>query len=120
MKLTIGIVGNGFVGQATSLFETKETNLMIYDTESIKCRPTGCTLQEFVVCDIVFLCVPTPMERNGKCHTDIVENVVKQLKGIINQKKNTNCHSFNCSTRNFSKSELLFYARIFNRKKLEA
>ena len=43
-----------FVGQATSLFETKETNLMIYDTESIKCRPTGCTLQEFVVCDIVF------------------------------------------------------------------
>ena len=41
MKLNIGIVGNGFVGQATSLFETNDTNVIIYDidpsTSSLLC-----------------------------------------------------------------------------------
>ena len=87
MKLNIGIVGNGFVGQATSLFETKDTNIIIYDIDSSKCKPQGIALENFILCDLVFICVPTPMEPSGKCHTSIVENIVKKLKTIVDARK---------------------------------
>jgi nucleotide sugar dehydrogenase len=87
MKLNIGIVGNGFVGQATSLFETKDTNVIIYDIDPSKCKPEGITLENFILCDLIFICVPTPMEPSGKCHTSIVENIVKKLKTIVDVKK---------------------------------
>ena len=87
MKLNIGIVGNGFVGQATSLFETENTNVIIYDIDPSKCKPEGITLENFILCDLIFICVPTPMEPSGKCHTSIVENIVKKLKTIVDPKK---------------------------------
>ena len=87
MKLNIGIVGNGFVGQATSLFETKDTNIIIYDIDPSKCKPQGIALENFILCDLVFICVPTPMEPSGKCHTSIVENIVKKLKTIVDARK---------------------------------
>lgn len=87
MKLNIGIVGNGFVGQATSLFETENTNVIIYDIDPSKCKPQCITLENFILCDLIFICVPTPMEPSGKCHTSIVENIVKKLKTIVDVKK---------------------------------
>lgn len=87
MKLNIGIVGNGFVGQATSLFETENTNVIIYDIDPSKCKPDDITLENFILCDLIFICVPTPMEPSGKCHTSIVENIVKKLKTIVDVKK---------------------------------
>lgn len=87
MKLNIGIVGNGFVGQATSLFETENTNVIIYDIDPSKCKPDDITLENFIHCDLIFICVPTPMEPSGKCYTSIVENIVKKLKSIVDVKK---------------------------------
>ena len=30
-------------------------------------------------CEIVFICLPTPMNKNGSCHTDIVEKAIKRV-----------------------------------------
>ena len=84
---SIGVIGNGFVGQATALFENPETKLLIFDIDPKKCKPEGTTLKDMAACDLVFICVPTPSHEDGKCNTSIVELVVRQLKEI-----NENCN----------------------------
>ena len=81
--MRIGIVGNGYVGQATSLLSNKDTDLYIYDIDPDKRVPNKDTTLQSVAtdCDIVFVCVPTPMDMStGRCHTNIVESVVSDLK----------------------------------------
>ena len=39
-----------------------------------------CGLSDMVAeCEVIFVCVPTPMNEDGSCHTDIVESVVKEI-----------------------------------------
>ena len=33
-------------------------------------------------CNIIFVCVPTPMNKDGSCHTDIVESVIKEIDEV--------------------------------------
>ena len=78
-KYTIGIVGNGYVGQATRLFECPEIKCLTYDKDSSKCVPEGTSLKDLKECDFVFVCVPTPMRPNGSCDLTIVKAAVKDL-----------------------------------------
>jgi UDPglucose 6-dehydrogenase len=81
---TIGIIGNGFVGNATSQFENKEVKALVYDINSDKCTPVGLTLQE--LCEqstIIFICLPTPMKKDGSCHLGIIEKVIENMKKYI-------------------------------------
>ena len=78
---TLGIIGNGFVGQATALFKCKTVNVLMYDIVPEKCSPIGLTLDQLVQqSDFVMICVPTPMTQNGKCATGIVESCIKQIR----------------------------------------
>jgi UDPglucose 6-dehydrogenase len=79
-RINIGIVGNGYVGQATSLLKCDSVKTIIYDADPEKCDPLGVTLGDLSVCHIIFVCVPTPMNYDGSCHTAIVEEVIKDLK----------------------------------------
>lgn len=81
--MRLGIIGNGFVGQATCLLENPEIELIIYDIIPEKCRPQGITLSDLNQCDFIFIAVPTPMNPNGSCHTAILESVVNELHQII-------------------------------------
>ena len=90
--MKIGIVGAGFVGKATSLFECEsppvtDVEVITYDKDDSKCSPVGTTIKDLADCDLVFVCVPTPMNSNGSCHTDIVENCIFDLKtaGVSNE-----------------------------------
>ena len=85
--MIIGIVGSGFVGKATALLGCKddyadaEDNVVLtYDINPEKRSPKDIELDHLVECDFVFVCVPTPMNSDGSCHTDIVENVVADLR----------------------------------------
>lgn len=72
----IGIVGNGFVGNAVHEFFKENCNVLVYDTKG-----SSHTLKQVVDnSEVIFLCLPTPMEENGKCHTGIVESVIEQIK----------------------------------------
>ena len=78
--MKIGIIGGGFVGTATASFVDKE-DLLIYDIDPNKCNPKGLLLKELVSqTELIFICVPTPMNKDGSCCTKIVENVVQDLK----------------------------------------
>ena len=81
--MKIGIIGNGYVGKATSLLECEGVESLIYDKDPEKCSPQAKSLHDLFHSDFIFLCVPTPMiSRTGECHTGIVESVVKELKGM--------------------------------------
>ena len=82
--MKIGIIGNGYVGNATKLLVSKDNNLFIYDINPKLCSPENLTLDGLKNCDIIFLCLPTPMNPDGSCHLDIVKNTVDKLKKIVN------------------------------------
>jgi len=77
--MDIGVVGCGFVGTAVYEGLKKHHNLNNYDKAIDKDCTCG-SMKELAECsDIIFVCVPTPMESDGSCHTGIVEDVVKEL-----------------------------------------
>jgi nucleotide sugar dehydrogenase len=76
----IGIIGNGFVGKATNLLTNKNITSLIYDKNPELCLPKNTILEDLNQCDIIFICVPTPMNKDGSIHLDIVESVISELK----------------------------------------
>ncbi len=78
--MQIGIVGNGYVGGATALLGNGSSiKTFIYDSDPDKCSPLSIRLKELASCDLIFVCVPTPMEEDGSCHFNVVESVVSEL-----------------------------------------
>jgi UDPglucose 6-dehydrogenase len=78
IKQTIGIVGQGYVGTAL-----KEGMSKHYDVETFDINLNLSTVDNIrdliVSSSMVFVCVPTPMKRDGSCDTSIVESVVKDI-----------------------------------------
>ena len=76
--MKIGIVGQGYVGTAIKVGFESYYDLETYDKFSTD--KSTCNLPDLVAeCEVIFVCVPTPMEKDGSCHTDIVESVVKDI-----------------------------------------
>jgi Nucleoside-diphosphate-sugar epimerases len=83
--MKIGIIGYGFVGRATSLFSHPEFEYYIYDINPALCRPSNINFNDLSQCDIIFICLPTPMNIDGSCHTLMIEQTIQKLdhKNII-------------------------------------
>ena len=79
----IGIIGNGFVGGATSLLECADVDVVIYAIDPNKCRPEGSSSKILRGCDLVFVCVPTPMHEDGTCSLDFVEDAVNEAQKMV-------------------------------------
>ena len=73
-KPTIGIIGNGFVGEAQAFAFSPVSNIKIYDVDPLKSTHT---LNETHDSDFVFVCVPTPMYPDGNQNLNFVEEVFK-------------------------------------------
>lgn len=88
--MIIGVIGNGFVGKATSILSNPDVELRVYDRVPELCSPVGTTIEDLKECELIFISVPTPMRRGGKCCLDIVEAVVNELneKHIVNEPNN--------------------------------
>ena len=85
--MIIGIIGNGFVGKATKILKSNDIELLVYDICPEKCEPLGLTLPDLSKCDLIFVAVPTPMNKDGSCYLGIVESVVNDLKEVIDSEK---------------------------------
>ena len=75
--MNIGIVGQGFVGSAIREGLKNYYNVSTYDIDSEKCNSTH---EE--VCkssNILFVCIPTPMRKDGSCDTRLLESVVEKV-----------------------------------------
>ena len=76
-NIVIGILGQGFVGSAIREGLKKHYEIKTYDIDESKCNST---LEE--VCklsNIIFVCVPTPMRKNGNCDTRILESAIASI-----------------------------------------
>ena len=80
--MIIGVIGNGFVGKATTQLKCKDIELLAYDINPEACEPKGLLLEDMNKCEIIFVSVPTPMSKDGSCHLNIVKSVLKDLKSI--------------------------------------
>ena len=79
--MIIGIVGQGYVGTAIKSGFEKHYELETYD--KFNTSKSSVNLQDLVSrCSIIFICVPTPMNKDGSCHTGIVESVVSEINEV--------------------------------------
>lgn len=79
-KQSIGVVGQGFVGSAIANVFSEHFAVNRYDKDPLK--PSTHKDIESLARDsrIIFVCVPTPMKKDGSCSTRIVESVIDQIK----------------------------------------
>ena len=71
----IGIIGQGFVGNAIYQKFKNYFKVKTYDLDSSKCNATE---QETLDNEIVFVCLPTPMNSDGSCNVSLVEYAIKR------------------------------------------
>jgi UDPglucose 6-dehydrogenase len=79
MSYTIGVVGNGFVGKATTTLACEAINVLCYDINPELCSPVGTELRNLMTCCVIFVSVPTPINGLGKTSMKYVDCVVAQL-----------------------------------------
>ena len=82
--MNIGIVGQGFVGTPVNEGLKQYHNIETYDIAKTSTCKSLADLSE--KSDVVFVCLPTPMKKDGSCHIDIVESTLLGLD-IINECK---------------------------------
>ena len=80
--MNIGIVGQGYVGTAVKEVFSKHYEVDTYDLDKDKCSVDY--LEDLVeLTNIIFVCVPTPMKKDGSCDTSIVEAIVKDINDMV-------------------------------------
>jgi len=72
MKFKVGVIGNGFVGEAQAFAFSPTTDLRVYDIDPTKATHTK---EEIDECDFIFVCVPTPMKKDGTQDLSYVKKV---------------------------------------------
>ncbi|MAV56203.1 MAG: hypothetical protein CMI79_01520 [Candidatus Pelagibacter sp.] len=83
--IKIGIVGLGYVGSAT--FNGLKDFFSI-NTFDISKNCSCSSLEELTnSSDIIFVCVPTPMFKNGKCDLSLVDSVITDIDNYSDSKK---------------------------------
>jgi len=70
-KPRVGVVGGGVVGMAMVKLCGPET--VVYDPYKPELAGNKAAIN---TCDVVFICVPTPMKDDGSCDTSLVEETV--------------------------------------------
>ena len=82
MQKQIGIIGNGFVGNAiANAFRNISCEVLVNDIDPDKSTDT---LHNTLLSDYVFVCLPTPMTdaEGGKCNLSILENFFNEASSV--------------------------------------
>lgn len=75
--MNIGVVGLGIIGSACKFgFEKIGHNVLSHDIV------LNTKLSDLINCEIIYVCVPTPSNEDGSCNTNIVEQVINDLKQL--------------------------------------
>ena len=75
--MKVGVIGNGFVGEAQAFAFSLSNEVLIYDVDPAR---SFNTLEEVHTADFVFVCVPTPMFKDGKQDTKYIDSVFIHAK----------------------------------------
>jgi UDPglucose 6-dehydrogenase len=74
--MRIGIIGQGFVGNAIYQKFSKYYDVLTYDLDESK---SNSTKDKVLNQEIVFMCLPTPMNKDGSCNVDIIERELENI-----------------------------------------
>ena len=74
-KFKVGVIGNGFVGEAISFAFSSVADMYVYDTDPLKSLDD---IESVHHCDFVFICVPTPMFEDGSQDLTYVESAFEK------------------------------------------
>ena len=77
MKYKVGIVGFGFVGESQAFAFAPVADVKIYDIDPTKATHT---LEEVLDQEFVFVCLPTPMKKNGEQDLSYIEDFFSGIK----------------------------------------
>jgi UDPglucose 6-dehydrogenase len=80
----IGIIGQGFVGNAVYQKFKNYFDVLTYDLDKSKCNST---FSDVLMCNTIFLCLPTPMNKDGSCNIDIVQNQLSEIDLIADNQE---------------------------------
>ena len=75
----LGVIGQGFVGSAVANGMSHCYEMITYDKDPNKTCTEKSLYEVIEKTDIVFLCVPTPMYKNGGCDLTIVDRAMKEI-----------------------------------------
>lgn len=76
-KISIGVVGNGFVGSAIVKGFLQYNDVKVYDANESKASHS---LEEVIKQDVVFVCLPTPMFKDTfECDTSYIINFFNKV-----------------------------------------
>ena len=89
--MNIGIIGQGFVGSAIREGLKNHFSVNTYDLDETKCNSTH--EETCIKSDIIFLCLPTPMRKDGSCDTRILEGVLQSSYDIIKKNQKSPKHA---------------------------
>ena len=79
----IGIIGQGFVGNA---IYQKFKNFFTVRTFDLDNSKRNSTKGQVIECDIIFICLPTPMNKDGSCNTSIVEKAISDISDEVDHR----------------------------------
>tara|TARA_B100000963_G_scaffold289151_1_gene258579 strand:- start:32029 stop:32865 length:837 start_codon:yes stop_codon:yes gene_type:complete len=74
-KIKVGVIGNGFVGEAISFAFSSIAEMYVYDTDPSRSLNDINSVHK---CDFVFVCVPTPMYEDGSQDISYVESAFER------------------------------------------
>ena len=84
MSDRIGVVGQGFVGGAVTAGLNPYYDVQTFDIQ----KDSTCESLEQLVdqSDVIFVCLPTPMRRDGSCDTRIVDGALADIRDLCREK----------------------------------
>ena len=82
--MVVGVIGMGYVGTALKEGFKDYCQILTYD---LKAELSSCDSIKTLTSksDLVFLCLPTPMNLDGSCNIDIVENSISEINDIADK-----------------------------------
>ena len=75
-NVSVGIVGNGFVGNAVYQNLRDKARCKVYDVDKNRSLSS---LEEVIQQDFIFVCLPTPMKIDGSCDLSILDKFFEEL-----------------------------------------
>ena len=76
VNCSVGIVGNGFVGNAVYQNLRDKVKCKVFDVDKNRCLSP---LEEVIQQDFIFVCLPTPMRMDGSCDLSILDKFFEDL-----------------------------------------
>lgn len=79
----LGIIGQGFVGNAVREGMKTHFNVKCYDKDPNKYSNIGSIFDIVEMTDVAFLCVPTPMKKSGECDLSILRSALEEISQCV-------------------------------------